>query len=109
MEGEIGVLYQEGKQVAGVTNWEITLFLDNTSIKGWSSQKVTDKKISAWGYWLTQESECDEYEACFYVSWRGELVLVDKSIVKVNLPDAPLDKKMLCELEIIWLRHADEL
>ncbi|KKL71757.1 hypothetical protein LCGC14_2091740 [marine sediment metagenome] len=109
MDGQIGVLYQKGEQIAGITNWEITLYLDKTVIKGWSSPKVSNKNITAWGYWLTRKPEGDEYEAHFYQQFNNELILIDRSIVKVSIPDAPLGKKMLCELEIFWIGHVDEL
>lgn len=102
MNGEIAALYQNGKQVGGVYNWNINLASATTTVNGWQEYKFV-KNITANSYWLTLAPDSNVFEVKFYKSIQGRLVLIDDGIVEITLPDtATLDRRLDAPLEIIW-------
>ena len=101
--GQIGVLYQDNKQVAGVYNWEIHCILEYTVRNGYKDYKPI-KKISATSYWITEPVTHNEFYAEFYEEKNGQLILMDVSRVIVNFPDLSiLDKKLDAPIKMEWL------
>ena len=101
--GEIGVLYQEGKQVAGIYGWEIHCWLEYVVTKGYKDYKPI-KKISARAYWLNKEIEDNDFYAEFYKKVDGNLVILDAGNVSINFPDTKtLDRRLDAELKMDWL------
>ncbi len=102
MNGELGVLYQGGKQVGGFFDWEIDLTLVPTMRNGWYSFKAF-KRITIQSYWLINAPDGSCYEAKLYKAIRGQLILMDSGRVEVNLPNRTLDRRLCIPLEIRWI------
>ncbi len=102
MNGELGVLYQEDKQVGGLYDWEIITISQSTVRDGWYDFKVA-KEITARSYWLIVTPDGSIFEVKFYKAIRGQLILVDKGITMIDLPDKTLDHRLYIPLEIMWI------
>lgn len=105
MNGEIGVLYQD-KQVGGVYSWDILVSLDTSIYKGFKHSKPS-KKILIMGYWLLSEPKGNEFNIELYKQVNDQLVLMDAGVVKIDFPDKTLDKKLLAQLELGWVRASE--
>ncbi len=102
--GQLGVLYQNGKQVAGVFDWEIHVILEYTVKNGYKDYRPI-KKLSAASYWLTEPIKDNEFLAKFYQVNNEKLVLMDESIVRIDFPDTTtLDKRLDTKVKIEWMR-----
>ena len=105
MNGVLGVLYQGGKQVGGIYDWDIDIITSNSTIRnGWYEFKVF-KEITAQSYWLNLAPDSDYFEIKFYKAIRGQLVLIDGGKVGVSLPDKTLDRRLHIPLEIRWVSN----
>jgi len=103
MTGKIGVLYQNGKQVGGIFDWEISAGMDSTAKNSWVERKVA-KQITAQSYWLVNKPNGDIFDAEFYQHIKGRLVLIDTGTVRLNLPEANiLDRTLLAPLRLRWM------
>ncbi len=103
MNGELGVLYQEEKQVGGLYGWEIDFAYDSTVSNGWREFKIT-KGISAASYWLNFVPDGNCFDIKLYKAIRGQLVLVDSGKVMINLPSVRIfDTKLNIPIEIRWI------
>uniref|UniRef100_A0A6M3JSP0 Uncharacterized protein n=2 Tax=viral metagenome TaxID=1070528 RepID=A0A6M3JSP0_9ZZZZ len=102
MEGQIGVLYQNGNQVAGVYDWEVSLAFDSTVRKGWEEVKSI-KHITSMSYWLVEKPQGNLYDIELYQKVEGQLILMDKGTIAINLPDTEtLDRRLYAPLNLIW-------
>lgn len=105
MEGSLGVLYQGNRQVGGFFDWQIDIQIEQKPQKG--NHKVwimVAKKVTAISYWLTEEPKGSTFEAKFYQYMGNRLVLADKGIVEIDLPDVKtLDRKLLAPMEMQWM------
>ena len=104
MNGDLAVLYQGGKQVGGLFDWEIDIISNSTIRNGWYEVKIS-KGITAQGYWLTCAPDGCYFEVIFYKAIRGRLVLMDSGKVEVDLPDKTLDRRLHIPLEIRWVSN----
>lgn len=103
LEGQIGVLYQEGKQVAGVYDWESHVILDYTTTDGMKVYKP-HKKIDARSYWLVKPVKENVFYAEFYQTLLDNLILIDAGKVVIDFPDcATVDRRLYAPIEIRWL------
>jgi len=103
MEGKLGVLYQNGEQVAGVYDWEVNLAWDSSVSKGWQ-KSIVIKRITAQSYWLVEPIKDNEFEAEFYQTLNNQLVLMDAGKVKVNFPDIEtINRRLYAPIDIRWL------
>ena len=102
MDGQIGVLKQDGKQCGGIYDWEVSLAYDSTVSKGWTKLKVI-KHIIAQSYWLIDIPEDNIYDIELYKKVDSQLVLMDAGVVGVNLPDTEtLNRRLYAPLKLVW-------
>jgi len=107
MNGQIGVLRQNGKQVGGIYDWMISLVYDSTVNDGWEKFKVI-KHITAQSYWLVVIPSDNIFDIELYKKIEGQLVLVDAGEVGINLPDTEtLDRKLYAPLELVWRKPSE--
>ena len=107
MDGKIGVLNQNGKQVGGIYDWSVSLAWDSTTSKGWQKVKVV-KNIIAQSYWLTEIPKDSTYDIELYKEVDNQLVLMDVGIVGINLPDTEtLNQRLYAPLELIWRQPSE--
>uniref|UniRef100_A0A6M3KYU9 Uncharacterized protein n=1 Tax=viral metagenome TaxID=1070528 RepID=A0A6M3KYU9_9ZZZZ len=107
MDGILGVLKQDGKQVAGIYDWEINLAWDSTTSKGWQKVKVV-KHVIAQSYWLTEIPQDSTYDIELYKKIDGQLVLMDAGVIAINLPDTEtLDRRLYAPLQLIWRQPSE--
>ncbi len=102
MNGELAVLYQRGKQIGGLYDWEINLILNSTVRNGWYEYKIS-KDIATRSYWLNIAPDDSYFEVKFYKAIRGQLVLIDSGKVEIDLPSKTLDRRLYIPLEIRWV------
>jgi len=106
MEGNLGVLYQDG-QVGGIYDWEIYLIWDSTVHKNWQEYKVK-KNITAQSYWLIKPPDGNCFDIELYNTIQGALVLMDKGNVAIDFPDiVTLDRRLYAPIEVRWLGDND--
>ena len=107
IEGQIGVLYQDGKQVAGIYNWEARVVLQYTtvnSIKNYNPKK----KIEARSYWLVEAPEGNVFNAEFYQVVGDQLALMDAGKISVDFPDCKtLDRRLDAPLDLVWIEPSE--
>jgi len=107
MDGQIGVLKQDGKQCGGIYDWEISLVYDSTVSKGWAKLKVI-KNIYAQSYWLTEIPKDNIYDIELYKKVDGQLALMDTGVVGLNLPDIEtLNRRLYAPLELKWRQPSE--
>jgi len=104
MEGQIGVLYQEGKQIGGVFDWQYSIALEPMPKKNWTDWKAGSPNITALSYWLLRKPDSPIFQADLFQFIRGHLALVDSSIVEIKFPDFTLNKKLLGPVKMIWTK-----
>ncbi len=103
MNGELGVLYQEGKQVGGVYDWQVDIIPIPTIRDGWWEYKVK-KEITAKSYWLTIAPANNQFNIQLLKVVRGQLVLMDSGRVEIDLPSVRiLNCKRTIPLELRWI------
>jgi len=107
LEGQIGVLYQEGKQVAGIYDWESHIILDSTTVDGMKVYKP-HKHISARSYWLVEPVKENVFYAEFYQTMLDNLILIDAGNVAIDFPDcATLDRRLYAPINVTWISDND--
>lgn len=79
MKGRVGCFYYENRQIGGFLNWEITFRIVDL-IDG--NKKVFDWKASTKKFWFTEFHR--ELTACFLDVINGELILVNKHVVRIE-------------------------
>ena len=100
MDGNIGVLYQYGKQVGGIYDWEISLNFDTIVKDGWEEVKVI-KKISALSYWLVEVPADEAFDIELYKHMDNQLILMDTGRVNFDMPDdETLNRRLYAPLEL---------
>ena len=103
IEGQIAVLYQYGKQVGGLYDWESRVILDYTTVDGMKEYKST-KKIDARSYWLIEPVEDNVFVAEFYQTLNDNLILMDAGRVVIDFPDLnTLDRKLYAPIDVRWI------
>jgi len=103
MEGEIGVLYQDKKQVGGFYRWDTHVVAPFTTVDAWKVY-IPRKVIIAIGYWLVEIPIDNCFDAEFYAVKDGRLVLMDAGQVAIDLPDTrTLDRRLDAPLNIKWV------
>ncbi len=102
MNGKIAVLYQGGKQVGGLFDWQIDMILPPSIKNGWREYKLI-KEITARSYWLIDAPDGNLFEVKFYNAIRGHLVLIATGMVEVNLPKIIVNKKIFMPLKLRWI------
>ena len=102
LSGEIGVLRQSGKQVAGLYSWEIRIILQYVTKDGMKDYKPT-KKLSAMSYWLLEPVTSNEFDAEFYQVVNNDLILMDAGKVAIDFPDKrTLDRRLYAPINVEW-------
>ena len=108
MNGDIGVLYQEGKQIGGFFDWEMNISLESSTWQegggDWVNWEVTPPKITAISYWLVQKPKGTAFRADFYQYIRNQLVLADSSMVEIDLPEKNiLGRRFWAPIRMKWM------
>ena len=103
LEGQIAVLYQEGKQVAGLDNWESRVILDYSTVNNMKVYK-SHKRIDARSYWLVEPVKENVFDAEFYQVLNDNLVLIDAGRVAIDFPDChTVDTRLYAPVRIEWI------
>jgi len=103
LEGQIAVLYQEGKQVAGLYDFETRILLDYTTVNSMKVYK-SHKRINARSYWLVEPVKENEFDAEFYQILNDNLILMDAGKVCIDFPDChTVDRRLYAPIEIRWV------
>ena len=102
MNGELGVIYQDGKQVGGIYDWEVDIIPIPTIQDGWREYKIK-KEITAKSYWLTNAPANNQFDIQLLKVVRGQLVVMDGGKVKIDLPNKTLDRRIDIPLQIWWV------
>lgn len=102
LNGEIGSLIQDDKQIGGFLNWTIELNLTSTERPQGREYKKVITKGTAERYWLLCSPSQSEITALYYQLIKDRLVLVNQAQVKINL-DTVIDKMINKKLEMIWM------
>ena len=84
MQGQIGALYQDGKQLGGFYDWTLDLSFTRMETANSRVYKVLPIKSIASKYWLFSGPSDSEITANYYQLIKGKLVLVATHTVKIN-------------------------
>ena len=104
MNGEIAVLYQSGKQVAGVYDWQISVWFENLVVNE-VKEYLPRKEITARSYWLVKPVKKNEFDIEFYQRIQDSLVLMDTGKVVVRFPDTKtLNRRLDTPIEMRWIK-----
>jgi hypothetical protein len=87
MHGEIGALYQDGKQLGGFYDWTLDLSMTRLETADSRVYKVHAIKSMASRYYLFREPSDGAITANYYQLIRGKLVLMATHAVKINTPE----------------------
>lgn len=99
MNGELGVIYQNGKQVGGFYDWEIELAPNSTIRDGWREFKL-NKEISAISYFLLKTPISNTFDAEFYKVKNKQLILIGRGKIVIDLSDKTLNCRLHIPIEI---------
>ena len=103
IEGQIATLSQDGKQVAGLYDWEARVILNYTTRGGVKEYKPT-KKIDARSYWLVEPVRDNLFDAKFYQVMNDDLILMDSGKVVIDFPDCrTVDRRLYAPIEVRWV------
>jgi hypothetical protein len=100
LNGEIGTLIQDGKQLGGFMDWTIELRLNSINkAEGRVYQKVMTKATAS-KHWLLSAPTDSEITANYYLLRGDTLALVNSQTVEHIT--GPVNK-MLGPLEMVWM------
>ena len=103
LEGQIGVLSQNGKQIAGLYDWESHVVLNFTTKDGMKEYKPA-KHITARSYWILEPVRENVFDAEFYQIVSNELVLMDTGKVVIDFPDVrTTDQRLYAPINVRWI------
>ena len=106
-DGQIASLKQNGKQVAGLYDWDCRVILNYSTKDGMRDYKPT-KKLFALSYWLIEPVQDNEFEAEFYQVFNNNLILMDAGKVVIDFPDChTLDRRLYAPIEIRWIKDLE--
>lgn len=91
LEGELGTLNRDGRQVGGFLNWQMSAMLDGMPRSGCRTFERKTFKVTVGKYWILEELEGDEFHADFYQLIKDRLIIVTRHDVTVKIPDSPLN------------------
>lgn len=86
MDGELVVLFVNGKQVGGGLGWEIELDIREVSASMHREYVVQKWKARARKFWMLEVPSSNIMDAVFYTRFHSELLAVSKNRVEVKLP-----------------------
>ena len=102
MQGQIGTLYQDGKQLGGFLDWSIDLQLNRTETPDSRVYKLHSIKSTAERFWLLCEPTDSEITAHYYQLIKDRLVLVNSHIVTADL-NVDINKMVNRPLVMTWM------
>ena len=96
MEGQLGVLYQDGKQIGGFLNWRIQHSLvPISSSDRWGKYKPSTWKATGASPWLIEKPVNDIFDVVFYKFMAGKLVENYRDKIRALLPNSyPLNEHL---------------
>ena len=107
IEGQIGALYQNDKQVAGIYKWEAHVTLKYTTVNNIKNYQPV-KNIEARNYWLVEPPEGNVFYAEFYQVVDNQLVLMDAGTIAVDFPDCKtLSRRLDAPLDLVWIEPSE--
>lgn len=99
MNGEIGTILLNDKDIGGFLNWNLSIQLREISTKPMKEYQVDELKADAKPYWL-KEQVTGTVDILFRKIIQGELVTVSKNRMKISIQDVPLNKLIYQVLEM---------
>ena len=87
MFGQLGALYQDGKQLGVFYDWSLDLSITRLNSADSRVYKVRAIKSIASRYFLFSEPTEGEITANYYQLIKGQLVLMATHTVKINKPE----------------------
>jgi hypothetical protein len=87
MQGQLGALYQDGKQLGVFYDWTLDLSMTRLETADSRVYKVHAIKSIASRYYLFSEPSEGEITANYYQLIKGQLVLMATHLVKMNKPE----------------------
>ena len=102
MQGQIGTLYQDGKQLGGFLDWSIDLSLNRTQVPDSRVYKVQVIKSTAERFWLLSAPSEGDITAHYYQLIKDRLVLVNSHIVTADLGKT-INKMVNRPLVMTWM------
>lgn len=88
MNGELGVLSIENKQVGGFLDWQMDIDIREVSASLHQEYVVQKWKANARKFWMLEIPSSNIMDAVFYILFHDELLAVSKNRVKVKLPES---------------------
>ncbi len=107
LSGQIATLNQNGKQVAGLYDWDSRAILNYTTKDGVKEYSPV-KFIDAQSYWILEEIRDNQFDAEFYSIEFGKLILMDAGKVIIDFPDlSTLDQRLYAPISVRWVSSND--
>lgn len=100
LTGQLGTLNKDGRQVGGFLDWRINAVLDTTGRSDWKTYKERAWLAKANRFWILEKLEGSNFHAVFYQRIQNRLVVVSQNDVRVEVPDAPLNKIVIGHLKM---------
>jgi len=105
VEGEIGVLRQDGRQVAGVYNWLSRIRLNYTVVDNVKEYKPT-KIITALSYWIVEPLTSNEFNIELYKAIGEDLVIMEAGKVTIDFPDTTtIGRRLNAPVSMSWVGY----
>ncbi|MBA7602016.1 hypothetical protein ES703_09101 [subsurface metagenome] len=102
MNGELGVLSIDGRQIGGFLDWELDIGLREVSASSARQYALTEWNARAHRFWMLEIPDTNAMEALFYFYKNGKLLPASSNKVKVKLPsDYPLNTIINSTLEMV--------
>lgn len=86
MNGELGVLSIDGKQVGGFLDWEMDINLREVSASSSKQYKLVGWKARAFQFWMLEIPNTNVMDALFYFYRKGQLIQASSNKVRIKLP-----------------------
>lgn len=103
LSGQIATLNQNSRQIGGLYDWQTNVVMNYTTKDGVKEFKPV-KRIEAQSYWILEKIKSNEFDAEFFMVQGGQLILIDKGNVVIDLPDTQtLDRRLYAPIEVRWL------
>lgn len=103
LSGQIATLNQNNKQVGGLYDWSAHVVMNYTVKDGIKVFKPV-KHIEAQSYWILEKIKSNEFDAEFFVVQGGQLILIDKGDVVIDLPDVTtINQRLYAPIEVRWI------
>jgi len=86
MKGELGVLYQNGKQIGGFKSWQMKFELLPIQSAGWAAYQPSQWKAFGKQPFFLEKPTGNIFDVVFYQVFKGQLIEIYKEKVEGILP-----------------------